>query len=68
MNQDVFAGKWKQAKGKVKQWWGDLTDDEIDRIEGRQEELIGLLQERYGWSREEAQAELERRFHTVEYD
>jgi uncharacterized protein YjbJ (UPF0337 family) len=48
-------------KGNLKQWWGRLTDDDVDRIEGSAEELIGVLQERYGYEREEAEAEVSRR-------
>jgi uncharacterized protein YjbJ (UPF0337 family) len=61
MNEDVFAGKWKQLKGRAREWWGRLTDDEIDQVEGNAERLAGLLQERYGYSREEAEREIERR-------
>ncbi|HXG05225.1 MAG TPA: CsbD family protein [Candidatus Binatia bacterium] len=61
MNQDVFAGKWKQLKGRAREWWGQLTDDEIDQVQGNAERLAGLLQERYGYSREEAEREIERR-------
>ena len=61
MNEDVFKGQWKQVKGNVKQWWGKLTDDDIQRIEGSQEELIGILQERYGWERHEAEAAVNER-------
>ncbi len=46
LNSDVLAGKWKQARGKVKQFWGKLTDNDLDRINGRIEELIGRVQER----------------------
>jgi uncharacterized protein YjbJ (UPF0337 family) len=53
------TGNWKQFKGQVKQTWGDLTDDELDRVEGRQDELAGLIQERYGKTREEAQREVD---------
>ncbi len=66
MNEDVFKGNWKQIKGNAKQWWGKLTDDDLDRIEGRQEELVGRLQERYGWSKEEARAEVNRRLSEYE--
>jgi uncharacterized protein YjbJ (UPF0337 family) len=48
MNRDVLEGQWKQVKGKVKQQWGRLTDDELDRISGRYDELAGLIQERHG--------------------
>lgn len=54
MNQDIVIGRWKQLKGKVKEQWGDLTDDEIDRLEGHKDRLIGKLQERYGMSKAEA--------------
>jgi uncharacterized protein YjbJ (UPF0337 family) len=46
MNHDVFAGWWKQARGQAKTWWGKLTDDELDQIEGESEKLVGLLQTR----------------------
>jgi uncharacterized protein YjbJ (UPF0337 family) len=59
MNRDVLEGQWKQIKGKVKQQWGRLTDDELDMINGRYDELAGLIQERYGYSREEAVNELD---------
>ena len=59
MNWDQVQGSWRQFKGQVKQKWGDLTDDEIDRVEGRQEELAGLIQKKYGKTREEAQREVD---------
>ena len=59
VNQDILQGKWKQAKGQVKQQWGKLTDNQLDRIEGRAEELVGLLQESYGYSRERAEQEVD---------
>jgi uncharacterized protein YjbJ (UPF0337 family) len=61
MNRDVFAGWWKQARGQAKSWWGQLTDDELDTVEGESEKLIGALQTKYGWSREQAEKEIERR-------
>jgi len=61
MNQDILQGNWKQLRGRVKQWWGLLTDDDLDRIDGSVEELAGKLQERYGYHREEAEREIERR-------
>ena len=54
MNWDQIEGKWKQMKGSVRQKWGKLTDDDIDVIAGKEENLAGKLQERYGISREEA--------------
>ena len=63
MNADVFAGKWKQAKGEVKNWWGKLTDDDLTRIEGNRDKLIGALQERYGYAKDRAEQEVDRHFH-----
>ena len=59
MNRDILEGQWKQIKGKVKQQWGRLTDDELDKMSGAYDELAGLIQERYGYSREEAINELD---------
>jgi uncharacterized protein YjbJ (UPF0337 family) len=61
MNQDILAGKWKQMRGELKTWWGKLTDDDFERIGGQKDKLIGLLQERYGYTREQAEQEVERR-------
>ena len=58
MTWDQVQGSWKQFKGQVKQKWGDLTNDEIDRVEGQQEELAGLVQKKYGKTREEAEREV----------
>jgi uncharacterized protein YjbJ (UPF0337 family) len=55
MNRDIVRGNISQLKGKIKQQWGRLSDDEIDEIEGNVEILAGKLQERYGWEREEAE-------------
>lgn len=54
MNADILEGKWKQLKGSIKDQWGKLTDDDIDRIGGNYEKFEGTLQERYGWKKEEA--------------
>jgi uncharacterized protein YjbJ (UPF0337 family) len=62
MNQDVFAGQWKQMRGELKAWWGKLADDDFDRIGGQKDKLIGVVQEKYGYAREKAQQEVERRF------
>jgi uncharacterized protein YjbJ (UPF0337 family) len=61
MNQDILAGKWKQMRGELKTWWGKLTDDDVDRIGGQKDKLVGLIQERYGYTREQAEQEVERR-------
>jgi uncharacterized protein YjbJ (UPF0337 family) len=58
MNWDQVEGNWKEFKGKVRQQWGDLTDDDLDRVKGSQEELEGLLQKKYGASREEAKRQV----------
>ncbi len=55
----VLEGKWNQLKGKVQETWGDLTDDDLDRINGRYEQLVGTLQERYGYSRQRAESEVD---------
>jgi uncharacterized protein YjbJ (UPF0337 family) len=59
MNWDVFKGNWKQFKGNVKQQWGKLTDDDLTAIEGKRDELAGRLQERYGFSKDQAERELD---------
>ena len=58
MNADVVKGKWHQLKGEAKSRWGKLTDDDLDRVEGDTEKLIGRVQERYGYARAEAQKEV----------
>jgi uncharacterized protein YjbJ (UPF0337 family) len=61
MNQDIFEGKWKEMRGQVKEWWGKLTDDDLDKASGKAEQLIGLLQQKYGYTREQAEKEFNRR-------
>jgi uncharacterized protein YjbJ (UPF0337 family) len=58
MNWEQIAGNWKQLKGQVKEKWGKLTDDDLDVIEGKKDQLVGRLQERYGYSKEQAEKEL----------
>ncbi|MBZ9664395.1 CsbD family protein [Pseudomonas sp. LMG 31766] len=58
MNSDIIKGKWKQLNGRMKERWGNLTDDDLDVAEGHSEYLAGKLQERYGWTKEKAQQEL----------
>lgn len=57
MNRDIWEGKWLQWKGKIKQQWGKLTDDDLARIEGDQDQLVGAIQERYGRTKEAAARE-----------
>jgi uncharacterized protein YjbJ (UPF0337 family) len=59
MNWDQIEGSWKELKGKVRQKWGKLTDDELDQISGKREELVGRLQKKYGYAREDAEKEVE---------
>lgn len=61
MNEDILQGKWKQVRGKAKEWWGELTDDDLDKIEGKSDRLVGLLQEKYGYTRQKAEEEINRR-------
>lgn len=61
MNQDAFAGEWKQMRGELKSWWGRLTDDDFDGIGGQKDKLIGMVQAKYGYARDHAQQEVERR-------
>jgi uncharacterized protein YjbJ (UPF0337 family) len=58
MNKDILKGKWLQIKGDVRQYWGKLTDDDVDQIQGNSEKFIGKLQERYGYKREQAEKEV----------
>lgn len=58
MNKDVLEGKWRQLKGTIKTKWGKLTDDELDQIEGNYDRLVGKVQERYGYTRDAIEAEL----------
>ncbi|RPT59978.1 hypothetical protein IPC965_00245 [Pseudomonas aeruginosa] len=58
MNSDVIKGKWKQLTGKIKERWGDLTDDDLQAADGHAEYLVGKLQERYGWSKERTEQEV----------
>ena len=54
MNDDIFKGKWTQLKGNIKEQWGKLTDDEIEQLDGRKDQLVGKVQERYGIARDQA--------------
>ena len=65
MNQDIFAGKWKEMRGQVKEWWGKLTDQDLDQAAGNAEQIVGLLQQKYGYTRERAEEEFNRRIKGV---
>ena len=58
MNQDVIQGQWQQLKGSLKAKWGKLTDDDLSRAQGDHQYLIGRLQERYGWQKDQAEREI----------
>jgi len=58
MNQDIIKGKWKQLSGSAKQAWNKLTDDDLGVADGHREYLVGKLQERYGWAKDQAEDEV----------
>lgn len=58
MNKDTIEGNWKQLKGKVKEQWGKLTDDDFDVIAGKRDQLAGRVQEAYGVSKDEAEKQI----------
>jgi uncharacterized protein YjbJ (UPF0337 family) len=59
MNWDQIAGNWKQYKGNVMSTWGKLTDDDMETINGKRTELLGLIQTRYGYAKEQADQEID---------
>jgi uncharacterized protein YjbJ (UPF0337 family) len=59
MNWEQIKGNWSEFKGEIKERWGRLTDDDLDVIEGRRDQLVGQLQKRYGIAKEEAEQEVE---------
>ncbi|HJW90221.1 MAG TPA: CsbD family protein [Anaerolineales bacterium] len=65
MNKDIFEGKWKEMRGQIKEWWGKLTDDDLEQAAGNAEQIIGLLQQKYGYTRERAEEEFNRRIKEV---
>jgi uncharacterized protein YjbJ (UPF0337 family) len=66
MNDDIMAGKRQQKRGHAKEWWGKLTDDDINGIQGKRDVVVGLLQEKCGYTKEKADEEINRRMN--EYD
>lgn len=68
MNKDMLEGKWKEMRGQMKIWWGKLTDDDLDQAAGKAEKIIGLLQQRYGYTRERAEEEFNRRMMEIKED
>jgi uncharacterized protein YjbJ (UPF0337 family) len=59
MNKDILEGKWMQLRGAVREKWGDLTDDDLEQIAGHRDKLAGLLQERYGYTRDEVDHQID---------
>jgi uncharacterized protein YjbJ (UPF0337 family) len=55
MNWDIVKGKWKELTGEARKHWGKLTDDDLQEVAGEKDKLIGKLQQRYGWAREDAE-------------
>jgi uncharacterized protein YjbJ (UPF0337 family) len=58
LNWDRAEGNWKQFKGKIKEHWGNLTDDELDKIAGKRKQLVGRVQERYGVKKDQAEKQV----------
>lgn len=59
MSWDLIAGDWKQFTGKVKEKWGKLTDNDLTTIAGKRDQLAGLLQQRYGYAKDQVEKELD---------
>jgi uncharacterized protein YjbJ (UPF0337 family) len=59
MNWDIVEGNWNQWKGHLKEKWGDLTDDDIQKLDGKKDQLAGAIQERYGIARDEADRQID---------
>jgi uncharacterized protein YjbJ (UPF0337 family) len=68
MNKDILEGNWKKLRGQVREQWGELTDDELDQIAGKRDQLIGKIQEKYGHSREKAEQEVNDFLENTEFD
>lgn len=60
MNWDRIEGNWKQIKGRARAQWGKLTDDQLDVIAGKREQLVGRVQEQYGIGKDEAEKQVDR--------
>jgi uncharacterized protein YjbJ (UPF0337 family) len=66
MNWDRIEGNWQQLKGRVKEQWGDLTDDDFDVVAGRRDQLAGKIQERYGIAKDEAERQVKEWEHSAD--
>lgn len=58
MNRNILQGKWKQLRGEIRTRWGELTDDDLDKVSGQSDKLAGILQERYGYTQMEAERQI----------
>ncbi len=65
MNSDIYEGKYKEMRGQLKEWWGKLTDDELEQAGGNADQIVGLLQQKYGYTREHAEEEFNQRMKDV---
>jgi uncharacterized protein YjbJ (UPF0337 family) len=65
MNKDIFEGKWKEMRGQIKEWWGKLTGDHLDQAAGNTEQIVGLLQQKYGYTHQQAEEEFNQRIKDV---
>jgi len=65
MNEDIYEGKLKEMRGQLKEWWGKLTDDDLEQAGGNAEQIVGLLQQKYGYTRERAEEEFNGRIKDV---
>jgi uncharacterized protein YjbJ (UPF0337 family) len=59
MNEDILKSQWPQIRSQIKGWWSVLTDEDVDKINGRRDRLIGLLQQKYGFTTDQAARELD---------
>ena len=66
MNKDIFERKWEQVRGQIRGWWSKFTEADLDKVAGQFEVFIGLLREKYGYSRARAVKEIDQ--HVGEYD
>jgi len=60
MNWDIIKGNWSQIKGDIQKNWGDLTDDDLDRAAGERDKFVGIIQERYGLAKSDAETQVDR--------
>ncbi len=66
MDPNVLEGKWKQLRGQVRKTWGKITDDDLDQIQGSYDRLIGMLQVKYGYTRQQASDEINNFLNKIE--